>query len=451
KSQTQWNREIEFALATCQVDLEETHFVRGRPNDNFHVIQEGVTWIIKHRSIVSTFNVYTSSLEAKVSSFLNVPAFLHHVRHPYKNACHFTKCLNALISEKLGVYIFRFGVTPGILRKVDKASDVSTDCKSIRSSCDGEVNRICAFNGTVVFTDTKAGQVKQYHQVDSSASVFLGSGETKSRDGTQSSCSFEQVQGICNMENTLFVTDVSAGKVKLVTGLSSTITFLQMLGSFYDAFEIHPKCVPGGNVNEVSLQSAREKVKEVERYMRDTVTKVKQRYNLKESSTTNGPEGTISHQTQTSSALLNEGICRLSKNIEGINSHFVDNISLQSLLTTQVENLHADFGTIDKAEQVDESVKQKILALLSNCQIPSFRIELTNKQAGRGRGRRGKGEKLRTSALTLTPGKRRDIVSCDVSILVCTLFRKAEREYMNETTIDYRGQAVALFRAFIFP
>ncbi|CAB4027549.1 Hypothetical predicted protein, partial [Paramuricea clavata] len=128
-----------------------------------------------------------------------------------------------------------------------------------------QVNRICAFNGTVVFTDTKAGQVKQYHPVDSSVSVFLGSGETKSRDGTQSICSFAQVQGICNMENTLFVTDVSAGKVKLVTGLSSTITFLQMLGSFYDAFEIHPKCVPGGNVNEVSLQSAREKVKEVER------------------------------------------------------------------------------------------------------------------------------------------------------------------------------------------
>ncbi|CAB4030547.1 Hypothetical predicted protein, partial [Paramuricea clavata] len=132
------------------------------------------------------------------------------------------------------------------------------------ASCDGEVNRICAFNGTVVFTDTKAGQVKQYHQVDSSASVFLGSASSR----------------------------------------NITITFLQMLGSFYDAFEIHPKCVPGGNVNEVSLQSAREKVKEVERYMRDTVTKVKQRYNLKESSTTNGPEGTISHQTQTSSAVL---------------------------------------------------------------------------------------------------------------------------------------------------
>lgn len=226
---------------------------------------------------------------------------------------------------------------------------------------------INGFLGTVVFTDTKAGQVKQYHPVDSSVSVFLGSGEAKFQDGTQSSCSFEQVQGICNMENTLFVTDVSAGEVKLVTGLSSTITFLQMLDSFYDAFEIHLKCVPGGNVNEVSLQSAREKVQEVEKYMQDTVTKVKQRYNLKESSTTNGPKGTISHQTQTSLVLLNEGICRLSKNIKGINSHFVDNISLQSLLMTQVGNLHAvshfkheTFSVLQYAQDFRTIVKESL-------------------------------------------------------------------------------------------
>ena len=171
------------------------------------------------------------------------------------------------------------------------------------------------------------------------------------------------------MENTLFLTDVSAGKVKLVTGLSSTITFLEMLGSLYDAFKIHPKCVSSGNVDEVSLESARQKVKEVEKYMRDIVTKVKQRYNLKETSTTNGTEGTISHQTLTSLALLNEGIDRLSKNIKEINPDFVNNIALQSLLTTQVENLHAvshfkhetcsflqyaqDFGTI-----VKESLKR---------------------------------------------------------------------------------------------
>ena len=97
----------------------------------------------------------------------------------------------------------------------------------------------------------------------------------------------------------------------------------------------------GGNVSEVSLLRAREHIKDVEQYMRDTVTEVKQRYNLKESSATNGPEGTISHQTQTSLALLNEGINKLSENINEINPDFVENTSLQLLLTTQVENLHA--------------------------------------------------------------------------------------------------------------
>ncbi len=218
-----------------------------------------------------------------------------------------------------------------------------------------------------MFTDTKAGQVKQYNPVDNSVSILLGSGEAKSQDGMQSSCSFQQLQGICNMENTLFLTDVSAGKVKLVTGLSSTITFLEMLGSLYDAFKIHPKCVSSRNVDEVSLESARQKVKEVEKYMRDTVTKVKQCYNLKETSTTNGTEGTISHLTLTSLALLNEGIDRLSKNIKEINPDFVDNIALQSLLTTQVENLHAvlhfkheTFSFLQYAQDFGTTVKESL-------------------------------------------------------------------------------------------
>lgn len=65
--------------------------------------------------------------------------------------------------------------------------------------------------GIVAFTDTKAGKVRQYNSADNSVSVLLGCGKKKSQDGTQSSCSFEQVQGICVMENTLFLTDVFAG------------------------------------------------------------------------------------------------------------------------------------------------------------------------------------------------------------------------------------------------
>ena len=94
---------------------------------------------------------------------------------------------------------------------------------------------------------------------------------------------------------------------------------------------------------------------------------VKERFNL--SRETNGPEGTVSKKTQDSLTLLRKGINRLIENISSINPSFVDLVELLTLLTTQVENLHAvshlkneifsalnysqDFGTI-----VKESLKR---------------------------------------------------------------------------------------------
>lgn len=92
---------------------------------------------------------------------------------------------------------------------------------------------------------------------------------------------------------------------------------------------------------------------------------------MKESSVTNGTEGTISNQTQTSLSLLSKGIKSLNDNLREINSTFAEDIKLESLFTSQVENLHAvshfkhqtfsalqyaqDFGII-----VKESLKQTL-------------------------------------------------------------------------------------------
>ena len=94
---------------------------------------------------------------------------------------------------------------------------------------------------------------------------------------------------------------------------------------------------------------------------------VKELFNL--SRETNGPEGTVSKKTQDSLTLLRKGMKRLIEKISSINPSFVDLVELLTLLTTQVENLHAvshfkhetfsalnysqDFGTI-----VKESLKR---------------------------------------------------------------------------------------------
>jgi len=54
----------------------------------------------------------------------------------------------------------------------------------------------------------------------------------------------------------------------------------------------------------VSLKQAKENVTKIDNYARGTVSKVKERYQLSETSATNGPQGPVSQKTQMSVSLL---------------------------------------------------------------------------------------------------------------------------------------------------
>ena len=110
-------------------------------------------------------------------------------------------------------------------------------------------------------------------------------------------------------------------------------------------------------------------VNEINTYRKATVSEVKEDNNLKETATTNGPQGTVSQKTQQSVQLLLKGVNLLLENINTINPEFAKHIDWSTLLTTTVENLHVashfkhetlsvlqyamDFGTISK-----ESIKR---------------------------------------------------------------------------------------------
>ena len=224
-------------------------------------------------------------------------------------------------------------------------------------------------NGKIVYTDAKAGKVKQYNPDENSVEVLVGSGHNSSSDGTQDSCSFKQIKEICSVGKTLFVTDVSAGEVKIVTRLGETMYFLKILGSPYDTFGIHSRGIkPEG----VSLKQAKQNVTKIDNYVGGTVSKVKERY---QSSATNGPQGTVSQKTQVSVSLLKKEMDRLYMNVIDVNPEFAEDILLETLLTTQVENLHAvshfkhetftvlqyalDFGTIVKEKTMMKTPKMK--------------------------------------------------------------------------------------------
>ena len=134
------------------------------------------------------------------------------------------------------------------------------------------------------------------------------------------------------MEKTLFVSDVATGRIKLTSGLSGTVSFLQVFGSLYNSFGIRAQSI----VDKVSA------------YVNDNITKTvseaKQRHSIKETTASNTPEGTVSNKTQVSLKPLEEGVHYLHNSIASINNDYLEDIELCTLLTTVVENLHAQFS-----------------------------------------------------------------------------------------------------------
>ena len=107
--------------------------------------------------------------------------------------------------------------------------------------------------------------------------------------------------------------------MKLITELSGTTQFLKHLGLLYGSFGITCK---GTIPQHFTPQQMVQKVNEINIYLKATVSKVKEDNNLKETATTNGPEGIVSQKTQQSVQLLLRGVNRLLENINTVNPEF---------------------------------------------------------------------------------------------------------------------------------
>ena len=117
----------------------------------------------------------------------------------------------------------------------------------------------------------------------------MRTGKEGNNDGTGETCTFAQFHGVCCLQNTIFVSDVAAGMVKIVSPLTGTVFFLQTLGKLYGSFGIGTQTV---DAVSLSLQEAVNNVSSLKKYIKSTVAMVKQHYSMKEAAATNGPEGT---------------------------------------------------------------------------------------------------------------------------------------------------------------
>ena len=101
----------------------------------------------------------------------------------------------------------------------------------------------------------------------------MGTGKEGTNDGSGETCTFAQAHGICCLQNTIFVSDVAAGIVKIVSSLTGTVSFLQTFGKLYGSFENGAQTV---DAVSLSLQDAVKNVSSVNEYIKSTVATIKQ-------------------------------------------------------------------------------------------------------------------------------------------------------------------------------
>jgi len=188
------------------------------------------------------------------------------------------------------------------------------------------------------------------HASTKKVETLAGDESEGAQDGTGKSCSFIQVHGICSVSDTLFttITYAAVGKIKLMTGLSGTAG--RLFAIFMTPLVLLAKPLLSANYARAGHSESKRAIQNlnaVDEYIKATVMYVIETNNLKEDSTTNGPQGTASQKTQTSIELLLNGVKSLKSKVTNLNPNYKATIDWKTLLTTKEENSHFKHETFD--------------------------------------------------------------------------------------------------------
>ena len=176
-------------------------------------------------------------------------------------------------------------------------------------------------------------------------SVVSGAAGKGDKDGPSSHSKLCQPVGICvELVKHLFM-DSGSSSVKLVNRpLKGIVDFFSSLQALLVAFNVHSK-----QKSQVSpsvspaIGEAIQMVNKTLEYVQSCSMKSKELQSLKDNSTTDGPQGTVSNKCLKSLELLKRSLESLDTNLKGLSAKpgFQLKHNLESLLTLHVENQHA--------------------------------------------------------------------------------------------------------------
>ena len=231
------------------------------------------------------------------------------------------------------IYISASGDEGGIVQ-IDFESKSST--RVLKNGTD-EVKRVhglCArHDNKLIFSDRDGRQIKCFDVCNKSVQLVAGSGKAGFTDGSETTASFSQPTSICCEKGGLlvFVVDLGTQRIRLITSAVALTNMLQYLRMFLSSFNVT------SNQRAVSLEDTISAVQEYFSYQEQSCLVV-QTINQRQRKT-QGPDGTVSHQTLESIRMILTGLNEVKDNIVSVNRSYLPLINAKSLVSLFVENL----------------------------------------------------------------------------------------------------------------
>ena len=93
----------------------------------------------------------------------------------------------------------------------------------------------------MLYVDANTYQLKSVNKISRQVSVVAGSGKKATMDGSSSSAAFAQPCNICTEGKSIYVTDISASKVLLITPMEGTQEVLSSLQKLFNGFGVRER------------------------------------------------------------------------------------------------------------------------------------------------------------------------------------------------------------------
>lgn len=218
----------------------------------------------------------------------------------------------------------------GGLLRIDLSTNTETVLVSNKSTNCQRIHGIpIAENGEVIFTDRDARKLRLLSKKKNSVRDIAGS-----KDGSSSSCPFEQPTAVCVEGKTIYVADTAVGRVSIVTPTSALSLYLKQTDTVCRTFSIH---LPGISPDVYTISQAIAAFRDVSSFL--TTWERQTAESLSRASTVQGLQGTPSSKSILSVKIILESLEMLNENLNYFNADYVTNARLASLLTLVVEHL----------------------------------------------------------------------------------------------------------------